>query len=292
MTHVVTRTVLAELLDATPPDDVRGIAAGLVRDVVLAARRDADQVSAVAAALDPVGERTVTAAAIGGGRWAAPEAALLNAAAACHRPTGAGLGMGRLGRAVAAAALAQAEVLEARSEAVVDAVAVGAELGVRLAAVLGSDHAERGWDTVGTAGPAAAALACLRLVDPDPAVAEHALGIAVTQAAGLQAARGTPSWALHAGCAARAGVAAVGLAGAGFTGPRTAIEGRRGLLAVLAPGSSPMGVVDGLTRDWRLTAVPLGSEVDDGHVPRTLRLTVDRYLDGRALWNDVLAVTG
>jgi 2-methylcitrate dehydratase PrpD len=62
------------------------------------------------------------------------------------------------------------------------------------------------------------------------------IGVAVSMAAGVNANYGTMTKPLHAGQAARNGVAAAMLGGRGFTASATALEGRGGFFATFARG--------------------------------------------------------
>jgi 2-methylcitrate dehydratase PrpD len=133
------------------------------------------------------------------------------------------------GAAVVPAALAVGEHLGATYGTVVEASALGIEVALRVAIALGKDHFDRGWHVTGTFGHIGAALACSRLLGLDPLETRNALGLACTEAAGLQVAFGTMTKSFHPGKAAYDGVEAAFLAGRGFTAAWRPIEGRRGL---------------------------------------------------------------
>ena len=75
-------------------------------------------------------------------------------------------------------------------------------------------HYQRGWHCTSTLGTIGAAAAAARLLGLDAAAAGHALAIAASEASGLKENFGTMVKPLHAGLAARNGVAR-GAAGAG-----------------------------------------------------------------------------
>lgn len=154
------------------------------------------------------------------------------------------------GAPVVPAALAAAEWVGADGAAALDAVVVGVEVAARVGLGLGPGHFDRGWHLTGTAGHVGAAAAAGRLLGLDHAAMVSCLGLAATQAAGLQEALGTMTKPFHPGKAAADGVEAALLAAEGFTGPPAALEGRRGLLAVAAPKPDPDAVVAGLGTVW------------------------------------------
>ena len=68
-------------------------------------------------------------------------------------------------------------------------------------------HYQRGWHCTSTLGTIGAAAAASRLLGLDAAAAAHALAIAASAASGLKENFGTMVKPLHAGLAARNGVA-------------------------------------------------------------------------------------
>ena len=178
-----------------------------------------------------------------GAQTSAPLAALANAAAA-HV-----LEMDDLDRAsiahpgapVIAAALAVAEREHLDGDALLDAIAIGYEVCVRVGEALGPSHYEH-WHTTGTAGTFGAAAAAARLSALDAEGVLRALGSAGTMAAGLWEflADGAMSKQLHPAKAAHDGVLAALLGAAGFTAATRILEGPKGVLAAMsdAPDAS------------------------------------------------------
>jgi 2-methylcitrate dehydratase PrpD len=139
------------------------------------------------------------------------------------------------GAPVVPAALALAEHLDATGRELLDAVVLGTEVALRVAMAAGPRHFDRGWHLTGTAGHFGAAAAAARVLGLDRETTGNALGIAGTQAAGLQVALGSMTKALHPGKAAMNGVEAALLAARGFTGPTDVVEARRGFAFVTSP---------------------------------------------------------
>jgi 2-methylcitrate dehydratase PrpD len=138
-------------------------------------------------------------------------------------------------------ALAVGEAVGASGRAVLEGLVAGVEVMCRVGlAVPGRFHARSFHPTAlaGVFGAVATAGRLYRL--PEPALA-HAFGIAGSQASGIIEYLADGSWTkrLHPGWAAHAGVTAVLLAQAGFTGPATVLEGRQGFYEAFAGGHDP-----------------------------------------------------
>jgi 2-methylcitrate dehydratase PrpD len=159
-------------------------------------------------------------------------------------------------------ALAVGEAVGASGQAVLEAAIAGVEVMCRVGlAVPGRFHARHFHPTSLTGSFAAAAVAgkLYRLTE-DQLV--HAFGICGSQAGGIIEYLADGSWTkrLHPGWAAHAGVAAVILARAGFTGPETVFEGAHGFYQAFA-GASAEATLDALLatlgRQWELEQLTL-----------------------------------
>lgn len=133
------------------------------------------------------------------------------------------------------AALALAEQLDASGSALIRAVAVGYEIGDRIAETVNPAH-YRFWHTTGTVGTIGAAAAAADLLELDAEAFAHAIASATTMAAGLQQAFRSDAMSkpLHAGHAAEAGLLAALAAANGLTGAPDVLEGAAGFGAGLA----------------------------------------------------------
>ena len=109
------------------------------------------------------------------------------------------------------------------------AYAVGFEAGVRTGRTAPGHH-KGGWHLTGTLGTIAAGAACGKLLKLDAQQLTYAMGIAATQAAGMQQNRGTMCKSFHAGKAAANGVLAALLAERGFDINAGDHRGQEGLL--------------------------------------------------------------
>src|SRR5947209_1660778 len=112
----------------------------------------------------------------------------------------------------------------------------GAEVMIRIGRATQHRNEGRGFHAPGTTGPFGAAVACARLLRLDGERMRNALGIAGSLACGLlefaRAGNGAMVKRLHLGRAAESGVLAASLAGEGFTGPASVLEGEFGFLRV------------------------------------------------------------
>ncbi len=109
-----------------------------------------------------------------------------------------------------------------------DALVVGTEVACTVGEMMGPEHYERGFHATATVGTIAAAAGCAALLGLGRAQTGHALGLAATQAAGLQASFGTMAKPLHAGKAAMNGLQSTRWAAAGLTAGEQTIDGLQG----------------------------------------------------------------
>jgi 2-methylcitrate dehydratase PrpD len=130
---------------------------------------------------------------------------------------------------VAPVVLALGEWRHATGAQALAAFVAGFEVETRIGRVLGRALADRGWHVTGLLGHFGAAAAAGKLLGLDAGRLAHALGIAGTQAAGLEQSFGTMSKPLHPGKAAMNGLLAALLAREGFTGATAMLDGPRGL---------------------------------------------------------------
>jgi len=118
------------------------------------------------------------------------------------------------------------------------AYATGFEAGVRSGRTAPGHH-KGGWHLTGTLGTIAAGAACGKLLKLDRQRLTYTLGIAATQAAGMQQNRGTMGKSFHAGKAAANGVLAALLAERGFDSTQEIIEGKKGFSRIYSDVAAP-----------------------------------------------------
>lgn len=155
------------------------------------------------------------------------------------------------------AAWALAELTEASGASLLNAIAAGYEIGIRLGIAAGRGHGLSGFHPTGTLGAVASAAAAAKLLGLDRMQAQAAIALGATQAAGLYSARtGGMSKRFHAGHAAGAGVTAGLLARRGFTASETAIEADfGGLFSAMRFDGDRDAVMRNLGTVWLLDGV-------------------------------------
>lgn len=131
------------------------------------------------------------------------------------------------------------------------ALAAAFEAGIRVGQGATSHHLG-GWHLTGTLGSVAAAAGSARLLGLDAKQTTFALGIACTQAAGMQQNRGSDCKSLHAGKSAYHGVLASTLAARGFDSSPEILEGSLGFTKVYSATQQNRAIVAGLGREWMI----------------------------------------
>lgn len=112
----------------------------------------------------------------------------------------------------------------------VTAYVAGLEIAAGLGRHLNPAHYAAGWHATATLGTLGTALAGARIAGLGEIETAHALGIAASSASGVRKNFGSMVKPLHAGLAARNGVLAVQLAGAGFVADAAALDGGNGFV--------------------------------------------------------------
>lgn len=143
------------------------------------------------------------------------------------------------GVAVIPAALAVAESLQADGKDLITAIVTGYEVLIRVGA---ASHTmmNRGFHTTSVLGPLGAAAAVSKILGLDIFQTVNALAIASSSSGGIAeyTESGGTVKRVHAGFAAANGLRAALLAKNGVTGPRTAIEGKKGFCRAYADSYS------------------------------------------------------
>jgi 2-methylcitrate dehydratase PrpD len=150
------------------------------------------------------------------------------------------------------------------------AYAVGFEAGVRSGRTAPGHH-KGGWHLTGTLGSIAAGVAAGRLLKLDTQRLAYAMGIAATQAGGMQQNRGTMCKSFHAGKAASNGVLAALLAERGFDSTQEIIEGKRGFARIYSDSAEPGRLVEGLGEGWLIES--------NGHKPYACGVVLHPLID-------------
>jgi 2-methylcitrate dehydratase PrpD len=132
--------------------------------------------------------------------------------------------------AVAPAALAAAEQVDASAAALRDAFLLGAEVSCRIGVALGRAHYQRGFHQTATSGAFGATVAVGRILGLAPSEMRHALSLVSTRASGLKSQFGTMGKPFNAGIAAANGVEAASLAKRGFVSCDDGLSGEQGFV--------------------------------------------------------------
>ena len=156
-------------------------------------------------------------------------------------------------------ALAVGEAMHADGKALLTAAVVGYEVITRLGAAAPGQFHHHGYHATPICGTFAAGMVAGKLMGLTAQALTNTLGICGSQAAGLQAFLDDGSWTkrLHPGWAAHGGIVAAQLAGRGFRGPATVLEGRFGLYATHV-GSAAFDVTRltrGLGQEWEAARI-------------------------------------
>ena len=201
----------------------------------------------------------------GGPRVHAPAAALANGALAhafeMDNLTWPSTGV-HPGATLLASGLAVAQERGMGGRELLTAVVAGAEVMIRIGRATKHSNEGRGFHAPGTTGPFGAAIACGKLMGFDEERMQNALGIAGSLACGLlefaRSGTGAMVKRLHLGRAAESGVLAASLAGEGFTGPASVLEGEFGFLRVFCGSEfDPHELTDGLGDSYATRSIML-----------------------------------
>jgi 2-methylcitrate dehydratase PrpD len=153
---------------------------------------------------------------------------------------------------VAPVVLALGEWRHASGAEALAAFVAGFEVETRIGRVIGRALADCGWHVTGVLGHFGAAAAAGKLLGLDARGLSHALGIAATQAAGLEQSFGTMSKPLHPGKAAMNGLLSALLAREGFTGSTAVLDGPHGLAGTFLGVTDLSRAAEDLGKRWQI----------------------------------------
>jgi 2-methylcitrate dehydratase PrpD len=239
------------------PQGARDTIHNLLLDVtgLCVAARNNDYVAAARASAIQNG----SASALGhAGSFGPYDAALINGTAAHgedYDDTFEG-GPVHAGAVIVPAVLAIAEERGLDGDAVTRGIAVGVELMCRMSLVTPQAIHKACFHPTAVIGAPAAAGAVAAAIGLNASKTMHAIGVSGSLASGIIEYLADGSWTkrLHAGAAAQSGMRAALLAEAGFTGPKTVLEGVHGFYKAFAPSKQPdfVPLLDGLGSNWVL----------------------------------------
>ncbi|CAM3761197.1 MmgE/PrpD family protein [Bordetella sputigena] len=186
---------------------------------------------------------------------------------------------------VLSAVLAAGEARGASGRELLLAYQVGVEVACRLFDATHINHILNGFHATATCGMLGAAAAMGRLYGMDAAGIATTLGIAASQAGGLQENFGQSVKPFHAGRSAEVGIFAADLRQRGFTASPIILEAKRGFFQALGGGCEASRLMGKLGQPWSfvdrgiwLKAFPTGSL---GHPAMTKMLELVKRHDIR-----------
>jgi 2-methylcitrate dehydratase PrpD len=149
---------------------------------------------------------------------------------------------------VAAAILAMSERKRIAGREFLLAFALGVEAVCRLSKAISVPPAKGvfAWSQTGITAGVGAAVAAGKLLELDPGRLRHAIGIALSQAAGFRGMFGSMCSSFMTAHGAQTGLRAAILAEKGFTSSEAALQGPNGYLDVFAERSDSNALVEGL----------------------------------------------
>lgn len=157
--------------------------------------------------------------------------------------------------AIMSAALGAGHTAGCSGRELIEGIVVGYEVMIRLGFTLDpAAHYARGFHPTGTCGTMGSAVTAAKILKLDQRGMVHALGIAGSQAAASMEflTDGAFTKRFHPGWAAHSGIIAALLAGEGFTGPASTLEGKYGFLHAYSAGSIPSRLMEGWGSPYRL----------------------------------------
>jgi 2-methylcitrate dehydratase PrpD len=135
--------------------------------------------------------------------------------------------------------------------ALMEAHAIGIEVGGKIGLGITIEHYARGFHGTGTLGIFCAVAALAKAWRLDVPAVRTAFGIAASMASGVRCNFGTMTKPLHTGWAARSALAAVRLALSGFTAAQDALEAEAGFFAAYgSEHSDPAKTAAALGKPW------------------------------------------
>lgn len=158
------------------------------------------------------------------------------------------------GAAIVPTVLAMAESRPLTGQQALEAVIVGLEVMVRIGAGAAPHLDEHGFHAPPVVGPFAAAAATCRILGADESTCVNAMGIAGSHASGTReyTRSGGTMKRIHCAIPAMSGLRSAMMAVHGITGPRTIIDGDRGILHCFAGEFDKEKITNGLGKDYLL----------------------------------------
>jgi 2-methylcitrate dehydratase PrpD len=146
---------------------------------------------------------------------------------------------------VIAAVLSSLDGKPISGRALLEAYAVGVEVGGKIGVGMTNEHYQRGFHATGSLALFSALAALIKLHGLDVATARQAFGIAGSMASGLRRNFGTMTKPLHTGLAARSALTAFRLATSGFTAAPDIFEAKAGFFMAYGTAASDAAAAAG-----------------------------------------------
>jgi 2-methylcitrate dehydratase PrpD len=152
---------------------------------------------------------------------------------------------------ILAAVLADLDGRPVTGRGLIEAYALGIEVGGKIGLGITNEHYQRGFHATGTLALFSAVTALAKLRGLDVATTRQAFGIAASMAGGLRRNFGTMTKPLHTGIAARSALTAVRLAASGFSAAPDILEAKAGFFSAYGTqASDPAVTANGLGRPF------------------------------------------
>lgn len=162
---------------------------------------------------------------------------------------------------IAPLAVGLAAACGASGKELLAAYVAGWEIAARVGLASKGTFHKRGFHTTSIAGVFGATAAACRLLRLTSEQTAHALGLAASQASGINEylSNGSSAKTLHCGWSAYAGLVAARMAHGGMTGPQSVFEGRDGLLRAygLPEFCNPAALTRDLGTKWQMSEVSI-----------------------------------
>ncbi|MBL3539775.1 MmgE/PrpD family protein [Aminivibrio sp.] len=161
------------------------------------------------------------------------------------------------GASIIPACLALGEAEGISGKQLVEAIAAGYEVSLRVGTAINPGHYLRGFHPTGTIASFGTTAAASKILGLSPELTVQAMGIAGSLASGINQYEidGTVSKHVHPGNAARNGILSAMLARDGMTGPAEILEGKLGFFHCFADSADTALVDRELGEDWHFLRI-------------------------------------
>lgn len=159
------------------------------------------------------------------------------------------------GAPIIPSSLAAAQLIDASGKKLLEGIACGYEVAIRIHKAIFPEHRRIGFHPTGTCATFGAAAAAGKIIGLNSDQITNALGLAGTQVAGLREGTGAASAMMkriHAGKAASNGLLSALLAKEGYLAPSTILEGKSGFLNLYSNRYNQNEILSNLGKQYNL----------------------------------------